>query len=405
VARAAGIDLVGFVKGVVSGDYDNDGRPDLYLSLGGADNYLFRNEGPPADGGAGWRFKNVAYQAGVTGPTASFPATWFDYDNDGWLDLFVAGYGAMAEDTAADYLGLPTAAERGRLYHNRGDGTFDDVTRPAGLYRVLSAMGMNFGDLDTDGFLDLYVGTGNPDLSTLVPNRMFRNAEGRTFQDVTTAVDVGHLQKGHAVAFGDVDDDGDQDVFEQMGGAVQTDRAYSTLYQNPGSRHRWLGLELMGVRTNRSAIGARVEVKVDTADGSRSIHRTVGSGGSFGASPLRLEIGLGAARRVRSVEIFWPASGRKQTVTGLQPGKRYRIRARAGARRLADVQDRPIATLTGYQGHGVPSLDGGRAEPFKAAGPARRSSTPAPGSACATPRGRPRAAPRPVARPTEPVPT
>jgi hypothetical protein len=327
LAREVGADVVGFVKAVVSGDYDGDGRPDLYLSLAGSDNVLLRNEGPVTiDGKSTWRFADVARQAGVTEPRNSFPAFFFDYDNDGRLDLFVAGYAAMAEDVAADYLGLPSNGERARLYHNRGDGTFADVTRAAGLHRVLVAMGLNFGDLDNDGFLDFYVGTGNPDLSTLVPNRMFRNAGGRAFQDVTTAVDVGHLQKGHAICFGDVDNDGDQDVFEQMGGAVQADRAYSTLYENPGGPHRWLGLELVGVRENRSAIGARVTVVVETGAGPRAIHRTVGSGGSFGASPLRLEIGLGRAERIRSVEVSWRAAGRKQSFTGLKPGTRYRIR-------------------------------------------------------------------------------
>ena len=78
------------MKGVVSGDYDNDGRPDLYVSIMGGDNLLFRNDGPASDQ-RGWRFTNVAKEAGVTGPTSSFGAFFFDYDNDGWLDLFVAG--------------------------------------------------------------------------------------------------------------------------------------------------------------------------------------------------------------------------------------------------------------------------------------------------------------------------
>src|SRR5262249_49448718 len=131
VAQKAGVDVVGFVKGVVSGDYNNDGRPDLYVSVTGGKNILFRNDGPSPDGGG--HFTEVAGPAGVTEPTLSFGAFFFDYDNDGWPDLFVAGFslfygGTMAADTAADYLGLPTPAERGRLYHNKGDGTFEDVT-------------------------------------------------------------------------------------------------------------------------------------------------------------------------------------------------------------------------------------------------------------------------------------
>ena len=176
----------------------------------------------------------------------------------------------MAEDVAADYLGLPTDAERARLYRNRGDGTFEDVTKAAGLYRVIPAMGLNFGDLDNDGWLDFYLGTGNPDLSTLVPNRMFRNDGGPRFQDVTTAGDFGHLQKGHGVAFGDLDNDGDQDVFEEMGGAVpgrHAPTARST--RTRATTNRWLGLELEGVRSNRSAVGARIKVAIEGKGGRR----------------------------------------------------------------------------------------------------------------------------------------
>jgi hypothetical protein len=158
----------------------------------------------------------------------------------------------------------------------------------------------------------------------LVPNRMFRNAGGRVFQDVTTAGDFGHLQKGHAVAFGDVNNDGDQDVFEEMGGAFLADKAKSALYLNPGAAGAWLALELEGVRSNRKAIGARIRVVVGP-DG-RSIYRTVGSGGSFGASPLRQEIGLGTATSVERVEVTWPVTGLTQTLEGLQVRHRYHVR-------------------------------------------------------------------------------
>jgi hypothetical protein len=305
------------------------------VSVQRGDNKLLRNDGPAGEG-RGWRFTDVAREAGVTNPVVSFGAFFLDFDNDGWLDLFVAAWGGfeaktMGADVAADYLGLPTSAERGRLYRNRGDGTFEDVTRTAGLYRVVPAMGLNFGDLDNDGWLDLYLGTGNPDFGSLVPNRMFRNADGRTFQDVTTAGNFGHLQKGHGIAFGDVDNDGDQDVFELMGGAFLADKAYSALYLNPGQGNHWLRLELEGVRSNRSAIGARIKAAVKTGGGIRSLYRTVGSGGSFGCSPLRAEIGLKDATSVVSVEVFWPATGHTQRLTGLVPDRAYRIREDAAA--------------------------------------------------------------------------
>jgi hypothetical protein len=340
VAHETGVDFVGFVKGATAGDYDNDGRPDLYLSVQGGDNVLFHNDGPTksASGSVQWRFTDRAKAAGVTEPKSSFGVMFFDYDNDGWQDLWVSGYnakGSMAGNVAADYLGLPTDAERGRLYHNEGNGTFTDVTREAGLYRVIPAMGLNFGDLDNDGFLDMYLGTGNPELSTLIPKRMFRNDGGKRFQDVTSAGNFGHLQKGHAIAFGDIDNDGDQDVFEELGGAFITDTAHSALYENPGNANGWIGLELAGVRSNRKAIGARIKLTVETGQGPRSIYRVVSSGGSFGGNPLRQQIGVGDASRVSGVEIFWPATGETQRVSGLQLRRWYEIREDGATRTLS----------------------------------------------------------------------
>src|SRR5262249_16075123 len=121
---------------------------------------------------------------------------------------------------------------KAKLYHNNRDGTFTDVSHQMGVDKVLLAMGSNFGDLDNDGFLDFYVGTGNPDLSMLIPNRMFRNNGGKSFQDVTTSGGFGHLQKGHGVSFGDIDNDGDQDIHEDMGGAYPGDQARNVLFVN-----------------------------------------------------------------------------------------------------------------------------------------------------------------------------
>ena len=135
-----------------------------------------------------------------------------------------------------------------------------------------------------------------------------------------------HLQKGHAVAFADLDNDGDQDVFEEMGGAHLSDKAYTALYRNPGNDNRWLVLELSGTATNRRAIGARIQVTVEGKGGTRAIHRVVNSGGSFGANPLRQEIGLGDAARVTAVEIVWPVTGKTQKIEGLKPNAFYRIR-------------------------------------------------------------------------------
>jgi hypothetical protein len=316
-AATAGVAATGYFKGAAWGDYDNDGLLDIYVTGLAATprNVLFRNNGRGPDGR--WTFTDVADRAGVREPKYSFPTWFFDYDNDGWLDIFVSGYQAEAGDVAADYLGLPNTGEKPRLYRNQRDGTFKDASKEARVDKVLLTMGCNFGDLDNDGWLDFYVGTGDPDYRSIVPNRMFRNAEGKFFQDVTTSGGFGHLQKGHGIAFGDLDNDGDQDVFAELGGAYTGDRFRSALFENPGHGNNWLKLKLVGVKSNRGAIGARVKVTVDGHAGPRDIHVTVTSGSSFGASSLLREIGLGKAMRVREVRIAWP-SGLVQTLSDLR---------------------------------------------------------------------------------------
>ncbi|HEY5552276.1 MAG TPA: CRTAC1 family protein, partial [Opitutaceae bacterium] len=330
-AHENGVAIVDWIKAVVTGDYNNDGRPDLYLSSFGGPNILLRNDGPAAAGGAPssqWRFSNVAAAAGVTEPMRSFPCWFWDYDNDGWLDLFVSGYAIRnAGDILADYLGAgPPQAERPRLYRNNRDGTFADVTKQAGLFKILETMGANFGDLDNDGWLDFYAGTGDPSYGTLIPNRMFRSDRGRRFQDVTTSGGFGQLQKGHGIAFGDLNNDGAQDIYAVIGGALAGDHYPSQVFANPGHGNHWLKLKLEGVESNRQALGARIKVVAKGAAGEREIHRVVGSGGNFGASPLRQELGLGDAKEIVRVEIFWPATGRTQVIEGLAIDRVYLVR-------------------------------------------------------------------------------
>ena len=307
VAAAAGVTNDAVAKAVIWGDYDGDRWPDLYVSNGVGPNRLYRNNG---DG----TFTDVAARLGVTGPTFSFPAWFWDFDNDGALDLYVSAYDADIDDLAASALGLPIEAELSRLYHGTGDGGFEEVASRTGLGRPTAAMGSNFGDLDNDGYLDFYLGTGYPSYHSLMPNVMYRNRRGTGFADVTYSGGFGHLQKGHAVVFADFDNDGDQDVFEQMGGAFPGDRFNNALYENPGFGHHWITIHLVGAQTNRSAIGARIRAEVIEHGTRRAIYRHVNSGGSFGANPLRQTIGLGTASRIESLEVFWPTTGRTQTV-------------------------------------------------------------------------------------------
>jgi len=330
VAAECGLDIVAFVKGVTAGDFNNDGRVDLYLSCGNEPNRLLRNDGA-GKGGRRWVFTDVTAQAGVAEPIRSFPTWFFDFDNDGLLDIFVAGsFMRGLADVVSDYLGEPHDSERLRLWRNKGDGTFEDVTRAVNLYKLVPTMGCNFGDLDNDGFLDFYCGTGDPDNSTLIPKRMFRNDGGKRFQDVTTSGGFGHLQKGHAVAFADFDNDGDQDVYTILGGAYTGDTARSAFFENPGHGNHWIKLKIEGVKSNRAGIGARIKLVVETSKGPRTIYKTVNSGGSFGSNPLRQEIGLGDATAIRAAEIFWPVTGTTESISDLKLDRAYIVREGTG---------------------------------------------------------------------------
>jgi hypothetical protein len=197
------------------------------------------------------------------------------------------------------------------LFRNLGGKGFEDKTKEAGLDLVLAAMGSNYADFDNDGFLDMYLGTGEPSFATLIPNRMFKNVGGSRFSDITGTSGTGHLQKGHGVACGDWDRDGDVDVFVQTGGAVNGDRFHDLLFQNPGQGNHWLTVKLIGKKTNRAAIGARI--KLVTSGGTPlTVHRHISSGSSFGANPLQQTIGLAQSKAVAVLEIHWPTSGATQ---------------------------------------------------------------------------------------------
>jgi len=176
---------------------------------------------------------------------------------------------------------------------------------------------------------------------------MFRNDGGRRFQDVTTSGGFGQLQKGHAIAFGDINNSGTQDIYSVVGGAVESDHAHNQLFRNPGHGNNWLKLKLEGVRTNRAAIGARVKVVVEDAGGDRALHRIVGTGGSFGSQTLRQEIGLGRATRVKRVEIFWPVTGETQVLENLEANRCYHVVEGAAAATAVELRSFPWPASAG----------------------------------------------------------
>ncbi len=327
VAAAAGVTNDRYGKGVTAGDFDDDGDLDLYVSNFGA-NRLYRND----SAGGALRFTDVAPELGVDEPRGrSFAAWFFDYDNDRRLDLFVTSYVGSTADLVAELLDLRRERPTPRLYRNTG-GAFEDVTSETGLDRFFLPMGANFGDVDGDGWLDVYLTTGDPSLESIMPNAMLRNDRGERFVDVTTAGGFGHLQKGHGVAFCDLDNDGDQDVYHQLGGFYPGDRFHNALFLNPGARNRFLVLELVGTRSARDPIGARVDVLLRDPDGTpRVLHRAVGSVSSFGGSPQRLEVGLGTSSVVERVEVVWPRSGVRETFAPVEPDTFLRLEEGSGS--------------------------------------------------------------------------
>ncbi len=320
VAASAGVAAEICSKGSAWGDYDGDGKLDLYVSNIVGPCRLYHNEG-------GGKFVDKAAELGALGADASFAVWFWDYDNDGKLDLYVNENMYSLAEELASYLGLPVSrTSRPRFYRNLGPQGFADLTREVGLDHGMTPMGCNFADLDNDGDLDLYLGTGGMSFEHLVPNRLFINIDGQKFADATTSSGTGHLQKGHGVSFADFDGDGDLDFFVEAGGAVPGDRSYNLLFKNPGHGRHWLQVKLIGTRTNRSAIGAHLEAVIRSADGrTRSIHRTIGNNSSFGGNSLVESIGLKDDAQVAELRVTWPTSKTSQTFRNLNADQAIEI--------------------------------------------------------------------------------
>jgi hypothetical protein len=309
ITELAGVQNGRFCKGAAFGDYDGDGLPDLYLGNMNGWNRLFHNEG-------GGKFKDVTSEQGVDAPFDTFGTWFFDFDNDGDLDLFATCYDSRERSATifAYYMNGATGFDTMRLYRNDG-GRFTDATRELALNRAAHPMGCNFGDIDEDGFQDIYLATGDPDFASLWPNVMLRNDGGTRFQDVTTATGTGHLQKGHGVSFGDYDGDGDQDLFVQVGGAFADDAFADALYKNPGHGNRSVTVRLVGRRSNRFGVGARITATVEEGGATRNVVAFVGANSSFGGNSLQAEMGLRKATRIVALEVVWPGGVTKQNFT------------------------------------------------------------------------------------------
>jgi len=286
----------GFGFSAVWFDYNQDGRPDLYVAydFGNAvqPNTLWRNDGP---GGAhGWVFTTVEDRMGLAAQVNAMGVASGDYNNDGWLDLAVSNIGPNM------------------LYRNRAGVRFDNVAEEAGVthtsenvHNMLNPSmdwGINFADFNNDGWLDLYMVQGSMYFENLPqPNRLFLNDHTGAFIDVSAESGANDSGQGRSVAVADYDGDGYLDL------AVANYGQPLLLYRNLSahSGNNWVGLELEGTRSNRDAVGARVRLFVP---GLPPQAREVQIGQGLGSCDAKaLHFGLGSSRTVHHIEIRWPS--------------------------------------------------------------------------------------------------
>ena len=280
---------------VLFGDYDNDGDQDIYVANDSVPNYLYRNNG---DG----TFTDVALVAGVGysedgREQAGMGAVFGDYDNDGWLDVFVTNF----------------SDDNNTLYHNDGNGFFSEITFLTGLGepslpRV--SWGTEFLDYNNDGYKDLFVATGHVypqvdryDFGTSYAqrNQLFENRKDGTFADVSDSVGEGLIIRkvSRGAAFGDYDNDGDIDVLVLNLGDRPT-----LLRNDGGNAHHWLKFRTIGTKSNRDGVGARITVITGDLSQIREVH----IGSSFlSGNDIRPHFGLGSYTEADRVDIRWPS--------------------------------------------------------------------------------------------------
>jgi Flp pilus assembly protein TadD len=302
VATPAGVADPAKSLGTSAGDYDADGLHDIYVVNMGAPNRLYHNDG-------NLRFADQARSAGVEYPIeGGYVSLFTDFDNNGTLDLFVATMSAFGAALSSRVTGKAPELSRPFLYQNTGDGRFSDVTVEAGLDRAFGTMGIGVGDVDNDGFTDLYLSNGGPEMFRWEPNALYLNQGDGTFVEVAQSAGVDNLGKGHGATFADFDRDGDLDLYAGLGGHYDGDRWPNSLYENLGNDRHWIRVEARGTTGNRDAIGARFTL----VGGAHRVMREVASGFGFGSSnSLVVHLGLGMLDRADSLEVRWP-SGKRQ---------------------------------------------------------------------------------------------
>jgi len=291
------------------GDYDNDGYPDLFVANNGVPSFLYHNQ---RDG----TFAKIASGPIVSNVASSISGSWGDYDNDGYLDLFVANLG-----------------QKNFLYHNQGDGTFMRITNGPIVEEVSFSWGSAWADYDNDGYLDLFVANGQAN-GTAAKDYLFRNAGDGTFTKVVRGSLVNDDAGGDGCAWGDYNNDGFVDLF--VSNLIGQN---NFLYRNNGNSNHWLTVQCEGRVSNASAIGARLELTADINGKAERQIREISGGGGYGSqNSLRAHFGVGQASIIPSLRIRWP-SGIVQDLANLAVDKLLLVREPPQLLQVSQLQD------------------------------------------------------------------
>ena len=311
VSKKSGIaDSLGKVWGVVATDINNDGQMDLFVANDTVQNFLFANRGKG-------RFEEIGESAGIAYSAEGRARSGMgldsaDYDQDGFMDLFVANLDR----------------EMYSLYRNNHDSTFDDQAGSTGIARatrLMSGWGLKFFDFDNDGDLDLFLANGNPDdlieqihsqVKYEEPPLLFRG-QGKAFQDISQQSGPIFSQplSARGMAIGDFNNDGAVDVLISVNNGAPV-----LLRNNAGSQNHWLGIKLIGRKSNIDAVGARITYQAQDLKRSRM---KVGGGSYLSDHDPRIVLGIGKRAKIDWLEIKWPLpSGAVERFTDL-PMDRY----------------------------------------------------------------------------------
>ncbi|HWF10675.1 MAG TPA: CRTAC1 family protein [Bryobacteraceae bacterium] len=307
----AGLKTVWPTIGCAWGDYDNDGYQDLFVSNAMGRSQLYHNNG---DGS----FTDVSEKAGVTEQVFGTNATFWDYDNDGWLDIVQFVWSDHEDVIHTMRFGEgPPDASPARVYRNNRDGTFTQVNRQLNLNGAWGTMSAAVGDVNNDGYVDFVLGNGSPKMDRLDP-MVLLEFDGARFHNTTFAAGLAYRGKSHGVNIADLFGDGRMSMLVAAGGQYPGDLLTTSVYYANKLAGNYLNVRLVGVRSNRSAIGARIAVQ---SDGRRQ-YREVSGGTNFGCLPLEQHFGFGSAKCIDVVEVRWP-SGLVERFEGLAINHTY----------------------------------------------------------------------------------